>query len=87
MVIPYDQLNGVHSLTAILPKAVKYEANHGAIFVCPACLPLYDKTIADNTMTVFPICVEAAHNSQLDDYATPITRWLSEAWPNFSMTL
>jgi hypothetical protein len=25
MVIPYDQLNGVHSLTAILPEAVKYE--------------------------------------------------------------
>jgi hypothetical protein len=28
MVIPYDQLNGVHSLTAILTEAVKYEAKH-----------------------------------------------------------
>ncbi len=27
MVIPYDQLNGIHSLTAILAEAVKYEAS------------------------------------------------------------
>jgi hypothetical protein len=43
MVILYNQLNGVHSLMAILTEAVKYKANHGAKFVCPACLPLYDK--------------------------------------------
>ncbi len=30
MVIPYNQLNGVHSLTAILTEAVKSEADHGA---------------------------------------------------------
>jgi hypothetical protein len=30
MVIPYNQLKGVHSLTAILTKAVKYKADHGA---------------------------------------------------------
>ncbi len=70
MVIPYDQLNGVHSLTAILTEAVKYEANHGAKFVRPACLPLYDKTIADNDMTVVCIPAEAAHKSQLDDYTS-----------------
>jgi len=29
MVIPYDQLNGIHSLTAILTEAAKYEAEHG----------------------------------------------------------
>jgi hypothetical protein len=52
MVISYDQLNGVHSLIAILTMAVKYEANHGAKFVCPACLSLYNKTIADNATTV-----------------------------------
>jgi hypothetical protein len=57
MVIPYDQLNGVHSLTAILTEAVKYGANHGAKFLRPACLPLYDKMIADNATTV--ICVHA----------------------------
>jgi hypothetical protein len=70
MVIPYDQLNRVHSLTAILTKAVKYEADHGAKFVCPACLPLYDKMITDNVTTVVCICVEAAHKSCLDDYAS-----------------
>jgi hypothetical protein len=70
MVIPYDQLNRVHSLMAILTKAVKYEADHGAKFVRPACLPLYNKTIADNAMTVICICAEAAHKSQLDDYAS-----------------
>jgi hypothetical protein len=70
MVIPYDQLNGVHSLTAILTKAVRYEANHGAKFVRPDRLPLYDKMIADNTMTVVRVCAEAAHKSLLDDYAS-----------------
>ncbi len=63
MVIPYDQLNKIHSLTAILTKAVEYKANHGAIFVCLACLPLYDKTIADNATTVIPVHAEAAHKS------------------------
>jgi hypothetical protein len=63
MFIPYDQLNGIHSLTTILTKAVKYEANHGAKFVRPAHLPLYDKTIADNATTVVCICAEAAHKS------------------------
>jgi hypothetical protein len=29
MVIPYDQLLGVHSLTSILAEAAKYEADHG----------------------------------------------------------
>jgi hypothetical protein len=70
MVIPYNQLNGVHSLTAILTKAVKYETNHGAKFICLACLPLYNKTIADNTTTVVCICAEAAHKSQLNDYTS-----------------
>ena len=30
VVIPYDQLKGIHSLMAILTKAVKYEADHGS---------------------------------------------------------
>jgi hypothetical protein len=63
MVISYDQLNGVHSLTAILTKAVKYKAEHGAKFVCPACLPLYNKTIADDTTTVICIHAKATHKS------------------------
>jgi hypothetical protein len=66
MVIPYDQLNGVHSLMAILTEAVKYEAEHGnAKFVRPSCLPLYDKNIADNATTVVRVCAEA-----VDDYAS-----------------
>jgi hypothetical protein len=70
MVIPYNQLNAVHSLTAILTKAVKYEADYGTKFVRPALPLLYDKTITDNAMTVVCICVEAAHKSQLNDYAS-----------------
>ncbi len=65
MVIPYNQLKGVHTLTAILTKAIKYKTDHGAKFVHPARLPLYDKSIADNATTV--VCIhhaEAAHKSQ-----------------------
>jgi hypothetical protein len=40
LVIPYNQLNGINSLTAILAKAVKCKANHGAKFVRLAHLPL-----------------------------------------------
>jgi hypothetical protein len=44
MEIPYDQLKGIHSLTAILMEAAKYEANHGnSKFVwlpgCHDCCP------------------------------------------------
>jgi hypothetical protein len=71
MVIPYDQLKGIHSLTAILTKAIKYEADHGnAKFVRPARLPLYDKNIADNATTVVRIQVEATHKFCLDVYAS-----------------
>jgi hypothetical protein len=69
MVIPYNQLNGLHSLTSILTKAVKYKANHGAKFIRLACLPLYNKMIADDATTVIRVCAEAAHKSQLNDYA------------------
>ena len=71
MVVPYDQLNGVHSLTAILTEAVKYEAEHGnAKFVRPSRLPLYDKNIADDATTVVRVRAEAAHKARLDDYAS-----------------
>ncbi len=71
VVIPYNQLNRVHSLTAILTEAVKYKADLGAKFVRQAHLPLYyNKTIADNAMTVVPICAEAAHKSCLNDYVS-----------------
>jgi hypothetical protein len=71
VVIPYYQLNGVHSLAAILTKAAKNEANHGNTkFVCLAWLPLYDKTIANNSMMVVRVCVEAAHKSCLNNNAS-----------------
>jgi hypothetical protein len=71
MVIPYDQLKGIHSLTAILTEAAKYESEHGnAKFVRPARLPLYDKNIADDATTVIRVHAEAAHKSRLDDYAS-----------------
>ena len=71
MVIPYDQLKGIHSLTAILAEAAKYEAEHGgAKFIRPSRLPLYDKNIADDATTVVHVRAEAAHKSRLDDYAS-----------------
>ena len=71
MEIPYDQLGGVHSLTAILADPVKYAADHGgAPFRCPVRLPLYDASIADNATTVVRVRVEAAHKAHLDDYAS-----------------
>jgi hypothetical protein len=71
MVIPYDQLLGVHSLTAILAEAAKYKANHGTSkFVRPSCLPLYNRNIADNATTVVRICAKATHKSRLNNYAS-----------------
>jgi hypothetical protein len=41
MEIPYNQLGGVHSLTAILVDAARYATNHGGnAFKCPNRLPL-----------------------------------------------
>ena len=83
MVVPYDLLNGVHSLTAILTEAVKYEAEHGnAKFVRPSRLPLYDKNIADDATTVVRVRAEAAHKARLDDYASYEAAELES--PNFS---
>jgi len=71
MVISYDQLKGIHSLTAILTEAAKYKAEHGnAKFVRPVRLPLYDKNIADDAITVVRVRAKVAHKSCLDDYAS-----------------
>jgi hypothetical protein len=71
MVILYNQLKEVHSLTAILTNTTKYNVDQGnSKFVCLARLPLYDKTIADNASTVVRIHAEAAHKSRLNDYAS-----------------
>jgi hypothetical protein len=71
MVIPYDQLLGVHSLTAILMEAAKYKANHGGSKIArPSRLSLYNRNIADNATTIVRVCAEAAHKSRLDNYAS-----------------
>jgi hypothetical protein len=68
MEIPYDELGGVHSLTAILMDWMRYAADHGsAAFKRPAHLPLYNKSIADNATTVVCICAESAHCARLDN--------------------
>ncbi len=70
MVIPCDLLTEVHSLTAILMEAGKYEAYHGNhTFVHSSCLPLYNATIDNDAMTVFCIRAKAAHKSCLANYA------------------
>ena len=78
IVIPYDQLNGIHSLTAILTEAAKYEAEHGTnTFVRPIRLPLYDKNIAGfvQSRPIKPALM-----------TTPVTKRPSVASPNFSAT-
>jgi hypothetical protein len=71
MEIPYDQLGGVHSLTAILTDPMRYTANHGgAAFKRLARLPLYDKNIADDATTVICVHTESAHCTRLDNYAS-----------------
>jgi hypothetical protein len=65
MVIPFNLLRGVHSLTALLTDDTKYTANHsGKKFVCPKRLALYDDTIADNASTVVRVRAGAAHKSR-----------------------
>jgi hypothetical protein len=71
VVIPYDQLKGIHSLMAILTEAAKYKADHGNVkFVRPSCPPLYNKNIANDATTVIRVCAKAAHKSRLDDYSS-----------------
>ncbi len=69
MMIPYDQLTAVHSLTGLITNKVRYMAEHGnAAFLRPTRLPLYDTNIADDAKTVVRVRAEAAHQAKLDDY-------------------
>ena len=71
MDIPYDQLEGVHSLTAILTDPARYATDHGGNnFRRPARLPLYDASITNDATTVVRIKAEAAHKSCRDDFAS-----------------
>ena len=72
MEIPYNQVGGIHSLTAIITDGVRYAADHGGnvFFNRPVRLPLYNASIADNATTVVRVHSEAAHKAHLDDYAS-----------------
>jgi hypothetical protein len=71
MVIPFDLLGGVHSLTALLAYDTKYAAKHGGMtFVRPKRLPLYNESIANDASTVIHVRAEAAHKSRLKDYSS-----------------
>jgi hypothetical protein len=71
MEVTYDQLGGVHSLTALITDAMRYAAKHGGnSFNRPIRLPLYDTSIKDDATTVVRVRAEAAHKARLDDYAS-----------------
>ncbi len=72
MIIPFDAVGGVHSLTALLTDEVKYAAAHAGItfVVSPTRLPLYNANITNNASTVVCLRMEAAHKSKLKDYAS-----------------
>ena len=52
MLIPYDQLTAIHSLTGLITSPARYSVDHGTSFPRPKRLPLYDLTIADDATTV-----------------------------------
>ena len=69
MVIPFDAVGGIHSLTPLLMDEAKYAVAHGGKkFIFPVRLSLYDKLIPDDAPTVVCVCAEAAHKSKLEDY-------------------
>ena len=71
MEIPYDQLGGVHSFTAILTDPGRYTTDHGgSTIVHPSHLPLYGNNIANDALTIIRVHGEAAHCARLDDYAS-----------------
>jgi hypothetical protein len=87
MVIPYDQLLGVHSLTAILTEAPKYKANHGnSKFVRPSRLPFYDRNISNDKPRPSSVFAPRLPTNPAST-TMPATRQLNVASPNSSVTL
>jgi hypothetical protein len=87
MVIPYDQLKGIHPLTAILTEAAKYKADQGNKKIARSIRhSLSNKNIAINA---------TKKNSALEPRppinpaltTTPVTRRLNKALPNSVVTL
>ncbi len=81
-VIPYDQLNGLHSLTAILTEAAKYEAEHGnAKFVRPVRPPSMIKTLPTTPRQLSGFVQRRPINPA--SVTTPVTKRPNVALPNF----
>ena len=71
MEVPYDQLGGLHSLTALITEGMRYATEHGGnSFKRPVCLPLYNGSIKDDATTVICVCAEVAHKARLNDYTS-----------------
>jgi hypothetical protein len=68
--ISYDQLRGVHSLTALLTDPARYAADHGTTYVCPVRLLLYDGSITKDATTVVCVRAESTHKARLDDFSS-----------------
>jgi hypothetical protein len=54
----------------LLTDPARYAADHGATFVHPTRLPLYDGSIANNATTVVHVRTELSHKAHLDDFAS-----------------
>jgi hypothetical protein len=85
MVIPYNQLNGVHSLTAIFTEVLSTNPN-----MAPN---LYSRLVSHSTTRLLltmqqqPFAFMRRPPTNPASMTTPVTRWLSEACPSFSVML
>jgi hypothetical protein len=85
VVIPYDQLNRIHSLTANLTEAIKYVADHGnAKFIQPSHLPLYDYTLPMMPQLSAVFVQRPPINPALT--TMPVTRWPNKVLLNSFVT-
>jgi hypothetical protein len=80
MNIPYDQLEGVHSLMAILVDTARYATNRGNTFKRPDRLPLYNSSIANNA--TLPCTSTQSQSTSPALTTTPSTRWPSVVLPS-----
>ncbi len=73
MEIPYNQLGGVHSLTAIITDGVRYAADHGGnAFKRPVRLGLYDEAL--QTMPPRSFAFARRRPTKLASTTTPVSR-------------
>jgi hypothetical protein len=85
MVIPYNQLNRVHSLTAILTKAVKFEADLGAYLYARLVSHSTTRQLLMTPRQAFAFVRRLPTNPNL--ITMPVTRQLNKVCPSFSATL